>query len=233
MDIGLAIKYVMDDEDWIKKIGIGALLALFMWLIVPALILTGYSVKVARNVMAGEARPLPEWEDWGALLMDGLNVAIAMFVYSLPIMLLSCCMVVATMAMGGMSEFSSDAAGAGIALTTILFTCLVFIYAIALMFLAPAVVVQYVRTDTLGSTLQFGTVVGIVRDNIGDVVMVLVVSFAINFVISMLAVIPFIGFLIALAGYAYVMAVMGHMYGQIGLKIDGGGASKEEKFDAF
>ncbi len=50
----------------------------------------------------------------------------------------------------------------------------------------------------------------------------------VSFVISLVGAIPLIGWIIALAGQIYLVAVQGHLYGQIGAIA--GGSPKEEKF---
>lgn len=229
MDIGKALTYVTEDERWITKLGIGAALAFFSFLIIPAFFLTGYMVNIAQNVMAGKERPLPEWEERGKLFMDGLNLFVAMLVYTLPFWLLTCCVVFTTVGTSGLSEVSEDAVGALLSGSFLLACCVFFILIIVLMFLAPAVTIHYARERSLGACFQFGKVIEIARDNIGDIVLTVVVSFGISMVLSLVGAIPFIGWLIILAGNVYVYAVLGHLYGQIGAKMDGG-VSKEDQF---
>ncbi|MFN2244903.1 MAG: DUF4013 domain-containing protein, partial [Anaerolineae bacterium] len=83
MDIGKAFTFVFDDKDWVVKvlIGIGILVAglVLSWLIIPGilagLLLSGYALEITRRVIRGEVEVLPAWEDWGQLLIDGLQVA--------------------------------------------------------------------------------------------------------------------------------------------------------------
>ncbi|GIK58651.1 MAG: DUF4013 domain-containing protein [Chloroflexi bacterium] len=229
MDIGKALTYVTEDERWVTKLGIGAAMAFFSFLIIPAFFLTGYMVQIAQNVMAGHERPLPEWQDWGKLFMDGLNLFVAMLVYTLPFWLLTCCVLFTTVGSSGLSEMSEDAAAALLSGSFLLFCCVFFIWIVALMFLAPAVTIQYARERSLGACFQFSRVIGIARDNIGDIVLTVAVSIGISFVLGLVGSIPIIGWLIILAGNVYVYAVLGHLYGQIGAKMDGG-ISKEDQF---
>ena len=90
MDIGKAFSFVTEDERWVSKLGIGALIAFFSFLIIPIPLLWGYMVGVARNVKDGVPDPMPEWDDWGRLYKDGLAIIVAQLVYTLPFWLLSC-----------------------------------------------------------------------------------------------------------------------------------------------
>jgi uncharacterized protein involved in cysteine biosynthesis len=95
-------------------------------------------------------------------------------------------------------------------------------------------VIQYVQTNELGAMFRFGEVVSIARDNIGDIVIVALATFGASFVLSavlgVLNIIPCLGqivsVIISIAAGPYLMAISGHLYGQIAAK----GSSKEAKF---
>ena len=73
MDIGSAFTFVFDDEDWIKKVAIGGGIILLGIILLPLLLLglllflplNGYMLEVLKNVRDGQAKPLPEWSDFG------------------------------------------------------------------------------------------------------------------------------------------------------------------------
>lgn len=229
LDVGQAIRFVFDDEQWVGKIGIGALISLLSVFIIPIPLLVGWSVGTTRNVMEGEPRPMPPWEDWGRLFTDGLSVIAAQFVYTLPFFLLLCIAGAGTGLLTSAADRGSDAL-AGLSFATIgLVACLAFLFALALVFLSPAIIVQYVRTNDFGACFRFGEVAQIARDNIGDILIVVLVSFAIGLVISavtgILSIIPCLGWIAALvigvAAGPYVSALSGHLYGQIAAKTRG------------
>ncbi|HRQ38767.1 MAG TPA: DUF4013 domain-containing protein [Chloroflexota bacterium] len=230
MDIGKALTYITEDERWVMKFLIALAMAIFSFFIIPAIILEGYMVAIARNVMNGEERPLPEWDDWGGFLRDGFNLFVALLVYTLPFWLLACIVGISTIGFSGLSNISEDAAAAGILATFGLVSCLALIFLLALLFVSPAVIVQYLRNNNLGSCFRFGEVFGIVRDHIGDIAIVVGVVFAIMFVTGLVANIPCIGWIVSFLIGPYLAVVWGHLYGQIAAKA--GGASKEEKFAA-
>jgi hypothetical protein len=85
------LAFPFKDPQWAKKLGIGFLLGLgnFIVPLVPALILSGYSYKIMRRIIVENGEPyLPEWEDWGTLLTDGLKLWGAGMIYGLPILVL-------------------------------------------------------------------------------------------------------------------------------------------------
>jgi len=77
MDVARAFTYITEDERWVGKIVIGAVISFFTFLLLPIPLLAGWMVGITRNVMAGVERPLPEWDDFGTLFRDGLAVVVA------------------------------------------------------------------------------------------------------------------------------------------------------------
>lgn len=239
MDVAKAFTYFSEDDRWMGKLGMGVIVSLVSFLIFPIFLLTGYMVGITRNVMNDKKLPLPEWEDLGTLFMDGLSIAVVSIVYTLPFWLLTCIAFATTIGFGGLSEateLTDDAVAAGIFATWGLIACLFFIFMLAFFFISPAIVIQYVREGTLGACFRFGDVLGIVRDNFGDILIAGLTPFAVSIVLSMvlgvLNIIPCLGqILSALIGIAvgpYLTAVTGHLYGQIAGKI--GGTPPVEKF---
>lgn len=239
MDIAKAFTYVTEDDRWVGKLGLGALISLLSFLILPIFLLIGYAVGITRNVMHGEKRPLPEWEDLGTLFKDGISIFVASIVYTLPFWLLICIAFVTTIGFGGLSEaaqLNEDAIAAGILATWGLIMCLILIFTLAFFFISPAIVIQYVRGGDLAACFRFAEVLAIVRDNMGDIIIAGLTPFAASFVFSIgfgvLNAIPCLGtivaFLLGIAIGPYLTAVTGHLYGQIAGKI--GGKPPEEKF---
>jgi hypothetical protein len=209
MEIGQAFTFVKADEEWIKKLGFGALFVLFGFLILPLFPLVGYQVRIIRNVIDGKQRPLPKWEDFGKLFMDGLILVVAGFIYALPISLISICGIVA-------GNASTDTL---FIVVTIVGSCLGFVYGIALMFVIPALYIQYARYGQFGSLFRFAEVIAIARGNLVNFLIIAVVSVVANLVVGIasgIAVITICGpIVVSLAGAAWVMYATGHLYGQV------------------
>jgi hypothetical protein len=237
MDIAKAFTYMLEDENWVTKLGIGAVLTFFSWLLLPIPLLVGYSVAVLRNVRDGYERPLPEWDDWGKLFMDGLFIMIAQFVYTLPLLLLLCVITVGMVASAGMAELSEEMAVASFLATFGLSACFFLLWYVAFIFISPAIMIQYGRTGQLGSCFRFGEVIAIVRRNMADILIIFMIVLVITFVFlgltSVLSAIFCIGqvisLLITVAFSPYIMMVSGHLYGQIAAKESGIGPEKWEK----
>ena len=224
MEIGKAFTFVNEDEEWIKKLAIGAALylvsVLFGVVLLPLLLLlfvVGYQIAIIRNVIDGKERPLPEWEDWGQLFIDGVVVAVAVLIYAIPIILFTICSLALILPA---SIEGNDPSGGAIAGTVVL-SCLVILFAIALAFIAPAIFIQYARTGEFGPLFQVGQVMAIARQNFVDILLVIIATAVAGFIVNLLGAIPICGwFVIIPAGTAWIMYATGHLYGQIGRKMN-------------
>ena len=211
MNVGKAFSYPFQDEHWIGKIGIGAVLSLLAFLLIPIPLLIGWAVGVTRNVMDDIEDPMPAWEDWGKLFSDGLKVLVAQLVYTLPFWILMC------IAGGFAAASGSDSQGLQAlgSVGFILLFCVILLLSIALFFLSPAIIIQYVRTDDFGACFRFSEVLGIARDNIADIIITFLATWVAALAIGLIAAVPCIGWLVGLAAIPYVSAISGHLYGQI------------------
>jgi hypothetical protein len=223
MDYARAFTFVTEDKNWVTKLIIGAVISFFSFLIVPIFFLLGYMIAVTRQVLNHKDLPLPEWDNWGELFKDGIIVWVAQLVYTLPFWLLACIGGMATVGFGFISGDAPDLASAGILATYGLIGCLMIIFAIALFFITPAVIIQYVRHNEFAACFRFGEVLGIARANIVPILVSALALFAVVFVLSLitgfLSIIPcigtIIGWIISVLLSPYIMIATGHLYGQI------------------
>lgn len=77
-----ALSYPRRGEDWLKTIGIGGVLLLFGFLLVPTIPVQGYLLRVARSGALGEETP-PSFENWGELFVDGFKLFVVLLAYTL------------------------------------------------------------------------------------------------------------------------------------------------------
>lgn len=223
MDIGKAYTFIPEEEDWIKKIVIGGILILFSFLFIPIFFVIGYQIAIVKNVMNGDERPLPEWDDWGKMFMDGLVVWVAQFIYALPVVLLSLCSLFIWIpaASDSSGDIAASLGGAEI-FGLVVISCLVFLFAIALAFIMPALYIQYARTGEFGPMFQIGEVIRIARENFVDILIVIVASIAAGFVLGLITWIPICGwFILAPLGSVWIMIATAYLYGQIAAKMGG------------
>jgi hypothetical protein len=225
MDFGRAFTFFKDDDRWTTKIGIGAGIMFFSFFLgIPAILLLGYQIAVTRRVREGKELPLPEWDDWGKLFMDGLYLVIAIFVYTLPLWILFCIGFGITFLpiLGGNNQDLVGALGTATILTWGIMACLGFLVLIGLAVMIPGIYIQYIRTNEFASLFKVGEVFGIVKDNIADILMSIVSSIGANLLISVVSSVISITicgpFILALVAPVWLNISLGHLYGQIAAK---------------
>ncbi len=217
MDFARAFVYMFEDRDWITKVLIGSLVALASVLILPAPILGGYTVAVARNVMRGD-ETLPDWRDLLRYWVDGLAVLAAVVVYTLPFWLLPVLLVVPAALAGGLgSQEIADALGMATMAVSCLFTAAGLV---VLLLISPILVVEYARSGEFSALFRVGHILRQVRDCLGPIFMALLVSVLVAILVSVvgtvLGLIPCVGWLLSLPLGFYPSLVTGHIYGQVG-----------------
>ena len=224
MDIGKAFGFVFEDEDWIVKILIAAAIMavglLFSWVLLIPLILAlallgGYGVEITRRVIRGLTPALPEWDDWGALIVDGFKVWVIGIVYALPVIIVSVCL---SIPVGIISE---DAPELG-SLLSILMGCFNFLWAIVMSLLMPAAIAFFAAEDDLGAAFRFGDVFALVRDNLTTYLVTFVMSWVASFVGGLGSLVCGVGWFFTAPYGAFVTS---HLYGQAYLEAKGQAAA--------
>ena len=170
MDIGSAFSFVFDDEDWLKKVLIGAVLALTGIGFIPII---GYGLEITRRVAQGHPQPLPDWDDWGKKIIEGLLNGIITFIWALPIVLMSACISIGSTVAA--NNIDSDAGGIVMVVLSICVGLVMLIYGIALALFLPAAMAKYAVSGEFGAAFRVGEIVGMVRNNLGTYLMVLLI----------------------------------------------------------
>jgi hypothetical protein len=177
MDIGKSFTYVFDDDKWITKLLIAAVILgvgiLFFWLIIPALLagilLGGYGVEITRRVIRGDPQPLPEWDNWGDLLVDGLKAAVIGLVYALPMIILGLCL---GAPIGLLAEDAQEVSS----IFSAFLGCFNFLWGIVMGLFVPAAIAFFVAEDSMSAAFRFGDVFAFVRDHFSVYLLVLVIG---------------------------------------------------------
>lgn len=82
-DLGYLFSFFFRDPRVVPKLLFGCLAFLFIPVLGIGLVaLAGYALATARGALRGDEHPMPEWDDLGAILLDGLKVAVVVLAYS-------------------------------------------------------------------------------------------------------------------------------------------------------
>jgi hypothetical protein len=223
MDIGKAFTFIGDDPRWLTKLLIGGVLGFAValsivtvigWL-VPLAIIYGYLVRLTRNVIAGEERPLPEWEDWGGLLRDGVGAFLPQLILGLalvPAMLV--CLLPGIVLV---TVESATTSAIGVALLVVGIIALIAL-GLILALAQPLIVGHYAATGSVRAALQLGDLAAMLRPSVITYLVVMLLGIVTEMIggLGMLALgvgLPFTLFYAALVNH--------HLYGQAYLQARG------------
>ncbi len=197
-----SINYLKDSDDAVKTVLVGGLLVIFGFLIIPALIVQGYTIRVLRRVSAGDTEA-PEFGDWGKLTVDGLKAIVIVLVYSLVPAIFALVFV------GGGATLTDSAPVIG-GLVVLVGSLLTFVAGLAVWYVVPAALVRFAEAGTMGSGFEYKSLGSIVRDReyATGWLLALGVIVVAGVVASAIALVPLIGWLAAvfLGFYAQVTA---------------------------
>ena len=177
LDLGEALTFVVRSKHWVRKLLAGAACILFFWLIVPFLLLTGYSVRITRVVRAG-SHELPPWDHRWQLIKEGFKFFVIVLIWIIPSVLLSIPSAVVSDQSSAVGELAGAVSAAG------------SVWGLVVTLLEPAIISQYMDRGFLGA-LNPVAVVRRARVN-------LALSLVVGALVFALATIGFIG-LVALA----------------------------------
>jgi hypothetical protein len=195
MDYG---SMVGDSFEYAKEAVVGKWNKWVMLIIATILLglpLMGYVLKVLR----GE-KPAPEVEDWGTLFIDGIKFLIVSIIYAIPIIIVEFLLLGAAFA-GAMSGDATAAMAAAGAMVVGLIVVLILAIIIALFEFIG--VVRFARTGSIGEAFNFSAILATIG-KIGWVpyiialVVLVVCDIVIGIVVTILMMIPVLGFLLYL-----------------------------------
>ena len=225
MDIGKAFSYPFEDEKWLSKLFLGAIVSAvpilnFAW--------TGYTVDIVRNVSDGVSLPLPDWSEFGDKFVKGFLIWVAGFIYSLPALIIACLPLgfLAIPALANDSNLSdtffSVFTGVGIFLI-----CLIVLYVLVFSFYFPAVYINFARKGTFGSCFEISEIIKIVSEDtseyltawlisiVGAILVGIIIAVATGLLGLILCIGWIIAWLISAIGSAYMYVIFSHLFGQV------------------
>jgi len=211
MNIGRAFTFAFEDPNWLKKIGIAAVVFLIPF--VGPIILMGWGLEITRRVINDDPEPLPDWTNLADYLPKGFRAFVVSLAYMLPaLLILICGQLVSIGAAAAMSNSDSSLPGNIAVAVSVCMSCFIFILVIAAGFIIPAANGNLAASDELGAAFRFNEVLGLVRANPGAYFMVILGAGLANLLLAPLgSLVCGIGVLVTTA---YTSALTGHLTGQ-------------------
>ena len=171
-DFGKPFTFVFDDPRWLQKIGIGGLFYLAAFFIIGWFFILGYCARLARNVIAGEQNPLPEWDDLGGYFAEGARLIGVAIVYILPLVIVAMVLIIPSIAMSATDNEAAQVIGSGMAGCL---WCLMVPMSLAVMIFMPASLLFTVVEQRFGAAFEFGRVWPFIKNNIGNYLLAVVI----------------------------------------------------------
>ncbi|MDE0070382.1 MAG: DUF4013 domain-containing protein [Caldilineaceae bacterium] len=239
MDIGRALTYFTEDERWVEKTAIGTGLLLVSTLLSFVLIgvlgffiLFGYLVRLMQNVRDDVHPALPEWNQWGDDLVRGVKLACVYVVWALPIILIFFPAFLISVIVAETSPYDPEYPGGSIgSIIFVCASCLSFLFGIAYAVMQPGFSVAFARNESVVEGLQASEIWEWTRDNIGNVVIVAILTVIASVIITTVG--SIIGTILCVVGLVVTLPlsqlvtyyVQSHLYGQLARLAGDGAAS--------
>lgn len=211
VDFGRAFQFYFEDPDWVKKTLLGGLFYLLAMLLVGAPLVAGYVVQVTRRTARGEARPLPEWDNYGQLFSDGLQVIGLYLLHFLAACILPGSIGCLFAVIGGAAS-GSDAAGGVAALGIMAAYMLLFVVMLAVLVYFPAAYIRTAITGSFRAGLEVRENIELIKRSPGNYFLALAIYWVTSFIAQFGLILCFIG--IFPAGF-WCMCVTGWALGEV------------------
>jgi len=191
-----ALQRPTKDPDFVKKTAIMALVSLVP---IVSFLGMGYALRYLQNLIGRRDARLPEWEDWGGLFIGGLML----FVLSLPFVLVPAVVGGAVVVPAFIAAVQHESA-AGIVGSIFgglaLFAVLAVIFGIPV----PMAICRYADKGDLMQALRLNVLLGLVKANLVQYILIFAAIFGLGIVTCMVAAIPIVGWLAAIVMVAVI-----------------------------
>ncbi|MFB6080774.1 MAG: DUF4013 domain-containing protein [Haloferacaceae archaeon] len=193
-----ALSFPTTADDWVQTLLVGGVLSLLGILILPAIVVNGYLLRVIRTAAA--ERTAPSFTDWGDLLIDGLRLLVLEVVVGV-VLLVPLSVVLGIAGFFGGVTGSRAVAGVVVLLGLLVIGVLVLLVG----YLLPAAVANFAIEDSLAAAVDLRTVadgaftgdyatawllallVGVVGSLVGTALSVVVVGIFLLFYVQVVA----------------------------------------------
>jgi hypothetical protein len=219
-DLNHLLTFPIKENEARKHFLIGALvyLAAFFIPILPLLVITGYVVRIVRQVLRGEKPHMEAWDNWQEMFLDGAKLFAIRLVYMLPFFILFMPLFVGMFAFPFLMESGNDSFAQIAVFFPFLFMAgfaLLMPIALAVGLLIPVAEIHSIAKNEVSAGFQIRSWWMVFRKNWGGFLLAFIITYTISFVLMLIAqfamitivlicVLPFIMPVISM----YIMVVM-------------------------
>ncbi|KPL23923.1 MAG: hypothetical protein AMJ93_03585 [Anaerolineae bacterium SM23_84] len=207
MDYAKAFTFVFDDEDWVKKVLTGGIVAMIP---IVNLIVVGYGLTVLRNVAEGREKALPEWEDFGDYFVQGLMSFLGGLIWAVPIILLLMLMGLISWVTGYEGDPYGVAGPVWLCMSGL--SCLSGLYGLFLAAFIPAATTKYAVSRDFAAFFRVAEIFKYITSNLGPYIIALLLGTVAGFIASFGLILCLVG--VVFTGF-WASLVCNYLLGQV------------------
>ncbi len=167
-DFGRPFSYVFDDPRWPQKVGLGGLFYLASFFIIGWFFLLGYAAQTARNVIAGAARPLPEWDDLSGFFSEGARLIGVILIWTAPVVVIALGVAIPAIALDAVQHRIPAPADFVALMMMACFGCLLVPLWLAWLLLVPVSLLFAIVERRFAAAFELGRIVRFIRANLRE-----------------------------------------------------------------
>jgi len=208
-DFAKPFTFTFEDPRWVQKILLGGLFMIAAVFIIGAFFVYGYLARLVRNVIAGVAYPLPEWDDLGEYFSEGIRLFCVALIYTLPLIALAFIFIVPSIVAQSADDEALRNIGGGMAACV---WCVIFPLSLALAIWLPGALLFAVVERRFGAAFEFGQIWAFIKGNVGNYLLAFVVWLVVRMIVPFGFILLCVGVVftsfwsLVVAGYAFAQA---------------------------
>ncbi|WP_018257525.1 DUF4013 domain-containing protein [Halomicrobium katesii] len=174
-----AIKYQLQGDKWLKRVGIGGLVVILGFFVVPLFTFQGYMLEVMRRALGGDTATPPEWDELDLIeaTVDGLRYLLVVLPYTIGALLVAMIPAAIVAVLGVVSG------NEGLFFLAVLIAVLCyFVGLIAVAVAVPVATANFVRKDSVSAAFDLDVVRTLVTNR--TMLVAVLLAFAVNIIAS-------------------------------------------------
>ncbi len=184
-DLKEILTFPFKDQESRKYFLMGCLVALaaFFIPILPYLVLFGYAVRIARQVMNNEAPRMVAWDDWSGMVKDGVKVFGIRLILVSPILILLIPLIISSIAFPIVmnSVNSSEVESVATVFSLLIFASICCIVPLSI----PGAEMHVIEKDDFMAGLRFKEWWPIFRANLSGFIAALAITYVVSMAVSL------------------------------------------------